>query len=537
MKKRSVTPLRLGSEILLVTLCLTYMLSMFLLYSGIGINSWIFPSSLVLSIVIGWFSKGELTEKTFILTAISVMAFVVVSILFAIPVSDYSYDGNMYHQEIVALLTSGWNPVETSVPSDEISLWARHYAKALEVIESAVVSCVGLIESGKAVNLMLVASAAGFVYDFLHHRFPELSARSCCLITAVALANPVCMAQLPTFYIDFGKYIYTMLAIVLLIEWGSFVEPRRNLMLLCVVICLAAGTKFNAFFEMGVVVFAACLWLAMKRDWRRVWVLASVAALAAIISVVVAWHPYITNLIDRGHPLYPLMGAGAVDIMTGNTPPVFEGHSRVVNFMISVAYPGVPTYDNRIGGFGPFMLLMLIISAYWIIRYRRVAGALPVYICVWIMVSCFFFDESWWARYISQLWLLLPIAALTAFRAGRRCRLLLALAFLTGLTGLGLSTFKGLYASCYRSAVCDASTEGYVIMSKSVTSISRHFEEKGLKIVEVSGGVETADCDTLSFWGLTSSASPYIYVDKGAAGRIAAGIPAWMQRVSAATSR
>lgn len=537
MNRESVIPLRLTSEMLLVTLFMTYLLSMCLLYAGLGVTVWTFPVSLISAVVIGWFSRGELTRKHYFMAVAGVLAFVAVSILLSILISDYSYDGNMYHQEIVALLVSGWNLVDLPANSGEISLWAQHYAKALEVIESAVVSSVGLIESGKAVNLMLVASAAGFMYDFLHRRFPNLSVRSCCTVTVVALANPVCMAQLPTFYIDFGKYIYTLLAILLLIEWGGKVMPHRNMMLLSVVICLAVGTKFNAFFEMGVVIFAACMWLVMARDWRRALILASVAAFAAIVSVLIAWHPYVTNFIDRGHPLYPLLGEGAVDIMTGNTPPEFMGHGRVVNFLISVAYPGAPTYDNRVGGFGPFMLLMLIISVYWIIRYRRVAGALSIYIAMWVVVSCFFFRESWWARYISQLWLLLPIAALTALRAGRHCRLLLVLACLTGLIGLGLSTFKGIYTSCYRSAVCAVSTDGYLRVSKPVTSINRHFEEKGVKVVTMTGSAMEAECDTLSYWGLASSASPYIYVDKGGRDRIAADMPVWMQRLSAATSR
>ncbi len=55
--------------------------------------------------------------------------------------------------------------------------------------------------------------------------------------------------------------------------------------------------------------------LASSRDWSR-------------RLLLFGWSPYVLNFVRFGHPFYPLMGAGAADIMAGNTPEALTGLSR-----------------------------------------------------------------------------------------------------------------------------------------------------------------------------------------------------------------
>src|ERR1700744_5682044 len=47
--------------------------------------------------------------------------------------------------------------------------------------------------------------------------------------------------------------------------------------------------------------------------------------------------PYITNLLQGKHILYPVMGEGRVDIMARMTPIALEGHSAIAKLAFSLA--------------------------------------------------------------------------------------------------------------------------------------------------------------------------------------------------------
>lgn len=345
------------------------------------------------------------------------------AILAAIPLCDYSYDGNVYHQEIIAAICNGWTPGNPNPSGMELSLWSLHYAKGIEIAASAVVKFTGLIESGKGINIILCLIPGFMIYDFCKLYFPAMGRRERWLTAVVTVGNPVCIMQSLTYYIDFSKYIYTSLAIILLIEIlsGRRREKWSSLSMLAMTIILASATKFNAFFEIGVVCIAAVILLIYRHRIRQATRLAIFCLIVAMTGVLLfGWHPYATNLLTAGHPLYPLMGEGAVDIMTGNTPPEFLDGNRFSNFFRSLFSFERLGADTRHGGFGPLMgpLLLLACLTVWKSRNLRGAGPVSLYIAVWILASCFFFEQSWWARYIAQLWILVPQGLIMAFASG-----------------------------------------------------------------------------------------------------------------------
>lgn len=369
---------------------------------------------------------------------------------------DFSYDGNAYHQESIAALCEGWNPVHPQPQFADLSIWSLHYAKGLEIIEATVVSTTGLLESGKAVNFILALSAALYAYEFIRRQFPAVDRRISACITLLAVCNPVFITQAPTFYIDYAKYFYTLLSIISIIDWVCGHHHARALLTLVMVIQLAVATKFNAFFEEGIVIATALIWLIIKGHARISAKLAGIALIAALAGVLpLGYHPYITNTLTAGHPLFPLMGSGSVDIMSYNTPDVFAEGNRFTNFLLSMTYPLLPKYDSRMGGFGPLFSIMMAISLVVLWRSHTRYRPVTLYIAGVTLVSCFFFEQSWWARYICQAWLIFPLAAIVACTSPRDKA---ATGWLLGCGALTLllclpSYYSTLKLRAYRNAI------------------------------------------------------------------------------------
>jgi len=139
--------------------------------------------------------------------------------------------------------------------------------------------------------------------------------------------------------------------------------------------------------------------------------------------LVAGFNPYISNTINHRHPLYPLMGEGKIDIVTGQTPDIFKEKSRFKSVFISLlaqpeseayAFPvihmsyfkGIRDPDIRIGGFGGFFSWALILSTllYFVVIFhkkeifdkKRIKYDAVLLV---LFVSLFILPYAWWARY------------------------------------------------------------------------------------------------------------------------------------------
>jgi hypothetical protein len=175
--------------------------------------------------------------------------------------------------------------------------------------------------------------------------------------------------------------------------------------------------------------------------------------------VILGWAPYVLNLLRFGHPFYPLMGHGAVDIMTGNTPAILVDLSRPARFLFSLfagthaGYETTPALklplalswaeirtaggtDVRIGGFGPLfsavVLLATIVVALQIVRRQfPVHAGWLLYVGAVVLLSVLAMPENWWARYVPQFWLVPWIVTIGALLA--RARWLRAMGWALGI--------------------------------------------------------------------------------------------------------
>ena len=449
---------------------------------GATISALILPAALITGWAVAAIGASAGSRVRLLLIFVSVWA---MAIVFGWNLWDYSYDGNAYHQEIIAALCDGWNPTAPPGPFSDLTLWSLHYAKGIEIIESTVVALTGNLESGKAVNIILACASGAILAGVLRQWFPTVRPAMVAAITALAICNPVFVTQAPTFYIDYAKYFYTLLTIISLI---SIIRAPRRLqqwMLLFMTIQLAVATKFNAFFEEGLVIALALAWLLFHRRAKlsvRIAFISLVAAAAGVL--ILAYHPYVTNTLTAGHPLYPLMGEGSVDIMGYNTPEIYARGNRFTNFFISMFHPLVLHYDSRLGGFGPLFLVMLAVSLAVLWRVRSPWRREAIYIAVCTLASCFIFDQSWWARYICQAWLLFPLAAIMAADSPKErpaAWWILGCGFITLL--LSIPSYVGcIRVREFRTSVYETLRNDGIIMSNPNRAHLRQCAEHGITV-------------------------------------------------------
>lgn len=498
-------------NVMLATLIFCYLFAAACLLCGFAISGVILPLAFI-SAFLSVLRKNTVGKQSLVACCIA-LALLLACIAVAAVSSDFSYDGNFYHQSTVVCLVEGWNPYRDLEAPKELLLWSVHYAKALEMISATIMAVTGSLESGKAVNLMLIIATGLVVYGFWHNDLGRGSKVESTVAAAVAACNPVAVCQSLTFYIDYSKYCYLVLTIVWLVR---LCRGGRNTMEVAVwllgIVCLAIGTKFNVFFEEGLTLMAAMLWMVWIKDYRNFFRIGVIGLTGLLVGAfVVGYHPYLTNWITAGHPLFPLFGEGREEIMTGNTPEIFAGGSRIVKFFVSVTIPAVPGVDSRWGAFGPFFIILLALAVVTIgSRWRELRG-LIAYIAVCCLASCFFFEQSWWGRYVCQAWFLVPLAMYAAV-AGRPMNRVFWIMAATSAITIAICACSTIYSSVrrtlYRNAVC-AVLEGERVATVNLNpAFKRQMAERGVMAVET--GSVTLGSTALYYYGHDGDDKPML---------------------------
>jgi hypothetical protein len=364
---------------------------------------------------------------------------------------DISYDGQVYHQEAVIQLANHWNPLQQYLTKDQSqsAVLLNHYAKGPWIYEAALYTVTGQIEQSKAFNFLLIAVSFLFAFSAMRNsgRFTEKQAVFFSFLLAL---NPVSIYQALSFYID-GQLASLLLCLLALSYQMVIAYDRIVLFGFIMSIGLLVNVKFT-----GIVYAVACigllggwLWLLQKR--QAFWDLGKTAIIGLVAGIcILGYNPYMTNSFFYGHPFYPLYGAGpkSMDIMTSNSPKgflqlsgieklyvanfsmatnQFDTEDPVVKFPFHVTAqelkPFVYGADVRIGGFGPWfsgmvvigglILLLLVISP----KKETLFG---IGMVASIMLSALINPESWWARYVPQIWLAFICLAIVAWSSEKK---------------------------------------------------------------------------------------------------------------------
>lgn len=466
---------------------------------GSGIGPVIFPLAVVAAsttvYVLAQAHRDKALLSGFILT--------IAAVWLATLLDDMSSDGIIYHQEIIVHLLDGWNPFTTPVagsPDPDLELLVAHYAKGVEIMASTVASFTGRIESGKAINILMIVGTGLIACFILVSRLGFSRGRLGAMLAMLVALNPVGMSQVLTYYNDFYSYYLILITLAVFLVSPDRFSVRQALALGAVII-VAASVKFTAFFYVGMTVFGAMILYFATRRGRLAMAVGLTALAWALLAVcATSYHPYVTNTLIAGHPCYPLMGEGAIDIMTGHTPEVCIRHNRFVNFLISILTPTRPAVAPTLGGFGPLCAPMLVYSliVVGVGVWRKRIGAAWLYAVLLTLGCCFIFEQSWWARYIPFLWLMPVSGAIISLRMQgiwRRCGIILTwMGILTGAVYLASSVFLSVQLTVARHEALALVGSGPAridselqydaeggIASRGVLSTTRHIHETGIE--------------------------------------------------------
>ncbi len=351
---------------------------------------------------------------------------------------DVSWDGQVYHQQAVLALAEGWNPLwqpPLSVAARADNIWIDHYPKAAWIGQAILFRASGSLEAAKGLQLLPLTAAALLVFAALRAR--GLRRRTAGFLTALIAGNPVVLAQLFSFYSDGMGASLTTALLALVWHWRRRPDPWLLAALAASIVVIVnlkfTGLVYGVLLCGGLLVHSYLSPRTLGAPGARspVRVLAPVMVGAfAVATLVLGFDPYVTNLLRKGHPFYPLMGQGAIDIINIQLAPEFHALTRPTRFLVSLfaradehnvapvlKWPfalgrdelralGYP--DLRIGGFGPLFGLVVLVAAAIGVGRRWFGVRVPAkgWALAALLVAIAFFNPAlWWARYVPHLWL------------------------------------------------------------------------------------------------------------------------------------
>jgi hypothetical protein len=426
---------------------------------------------------------AEKANRYFVKNVTAIIGSIILFIVVAGSFYDVSFDGQWYHQETVSYLNQGYNPAyqTLAVPSDEVNdvvnmcnpIWPgdipqvkqiyplknikyvaiNNFSKGSEVIQAAIYQVTNRIETGKAMNFMLLMGAFFLCLSVLY-RIPSISNTKKWLLAILLAFNPIVIVQLLTFCVDgnMGCLFLCLLAIACLIFSDN---NKYYLFLLISIGSMAINIKYTglAYTVILGVGFIVILWIYKKTEAVKKVLIAGLIAFAIGLTCS-GFNPYINNIITKGNIFYGLEEIKIISFEL--TPPTIRNLNRVEKLAMSVLthegsfaaqktavwhIPKVPFYftkediaesydsEQMLSGFGPFfggaMLVACIVFLMAIIRIRKTkAFSYAMVVIIIVLITVLMIEDAWWVRYVPQFWLLpVIILCLSTFIATRSARI------------------------------------------------------------------------------------------------------------------
>jgi hypothetical protein len=436
-----------------------------------------FPLSLIISGTLGiylgsrvGFSNKEKTAPLLYSIAIIALSFVFSAFYF-----DLSWDGEWYHQAAIYHIRSDWNPIfepiRTFNEHNDASI--LHFPKGSWYYAASVYATFGNFEAGKSLNILVLAATVLVTYAVL--REYDISKIKAGSLTSMLVLNPVIWSEVTTYLVD-GVLILS-LVLYLSCLFSAYRKPAilnvsiGAMAIICVINIKFTGLVFLSFLS----AFAFAYFFIWKKKYVLKFLLFHI--ISFFLSVIVfGYNPYVTNTLERGHPLYPLMGTAKypstfADGFDANevyeTPKNMQGKPMMTRFFYAhFGRPGNAPYNNeenaelilpfsskikdwsayhyhetRVSGFGPFFSGILIISfclLLWVLITVKSSRWVLLFLLAAISSTLLLSRHFWWPRFGPQLWLLpiLPVMACFWRKHAKGQFLFWALSFLIIANGL-----------------------------------------------------------------------------------------------------
>lgn len=457
--------------VVMITTTISFTSIIFLI--GGTINKWLFVLTYLLSIFLTYKVCGKTMNKDDFKRniIISTLIFAILCI-FSLVFYDSSWDGNVYHKQMIGLMKNGMNPLYNEVSGD---IWSRHYANGSEIWGAVLYAFFDNIEVGKVINLLLAFTLYVVAFNYSYKKSTKKVFSN---LFAFALAfNPILINQFHSYYIDgiVANSLFLCIIFLLNIIDGKqdIVDKKQYLMFLSSII-ICTNAKFTALLLCIMFCGLLGIYIVISNIKNKNYIFIKKFIIFMVISflfsvLVVGSSTYVKNFVKNGNPFYPLMGEGAVDIESGNEPDSFKNLNHVEKWIYatfsetytwynkkptlkipfsvsqseldSLAYP-----DIRIGGLGVWFSGLLVISTIVIIftliklflsksKYFWIIGLLMAGIVLPIPIL----PVVWQARYYPEIYLI-PFIAIMCISCSKN-KFINILSYIIVLLAVGNSLF------------------------------------------------------------------------------------------------
>lgn len=417
------------------------------------LSPYLFPASILAAIGINFLLAGKqgADRKLWLLATAISLVLLIIALFAAWFYFDLSWDGQWYQQAAVYNLAENWNPFfKPLVTPDNINNSSiLYFPKSSWFFGAAVLRSFGTVEMGKAYNIVVLIAAFGPVYSLC--RDFKLSVWRAVFLTALILLNPVVWSELTSYLNDGDLYLFLVIYLASVISWIRGPKVIFILIGAMAAICLV-NIKFTGLVFFLISSLFVFIYILIKERRRIKSFLLSHFITGLLAVFVFGFNPYVTNMLNRGNPLYPLMGSkqypsvfanGNDDNEAYETPKNMKGKSLPVRLMYAnfsrpgnapyngedsarLALPLITDYktwkaydyhETRVSGFGPYFGVVLVLMfAFLPILLIVVKGfRLPALIFLCGLCCCLSVSKHfWWPRFFPMLWLapLVPLLLL-----------------------------------------------------------------------------------------------------------------------------
>ena len=472
-----------------------FMLLPLCLLLGCGVM-WVFGMTILpilfpVCCVVAYFISLCLSKrKQQMASVVTIVGILLVTLLLSYLIHDSAYDSNWYHQQSIAALTEGWNPIYQHhydpMGDNQKYMWVDHYAKGQETICATIVSTFGNMETGKMGNFFLPLSGFFFCMLAIRKKFSAWSGKKVFLAAVIIAFPPVIWNQLFTYYIDFVLYPIVIIALCSVLLYKN--DRLQFGVVMASMVAISISVKFNLFMWTGLLYAGIFVYMLAKKNYALTRTTIAIGVVVSVVSLFsFAFNPYITNVIHHHTPFYPLLGGGnEIDIMSHVEPGAFKGLSATEKIVaadlsrpmtqtqateLQCPYGGYKlgnisacgSVDVKLGGAGLFWIDALILSLFVFViskSYRKREGITCIVISVLFITTQFVVPGGWFYRYVSYIYLI-PILLLFASEEQikkrwlnwiKRCAYVLLL----------LNSIVGMTASASAAIVCNQIEDYYI---------------------------------------------------------------------------
>ena len=501
-----------------------FILSAFLLLRA-GSPALAYWSSLVVLSGLLWVGRNKIgNTKRFVATCLCFLLIVIFAHAVSWRFFDITHDGTVYHQPATARIAAGFNPVHDGYMylmgphsnwRDNWSDAATYFPKLTWYFAASVYAVLGDIQLGKAYHLILLFAALFFV---LHHTREERVMKR--LLWVLACLNPIVFLQLTGYLADGTLGSLSIIALFYAyLRFSGKPVPRDAHVMGIISLAMLFCIKTSGFGFASIIVLCICLqrlfaeYRASKKPWTAfagaVKFGLRIGIPLVLLVAVLGFSPYVTNLMEGRHILYPLTRAAdaqfSMDAMLNVAYP--DAHNRVTRLLYSIAsYPSYiillerqdpvelksPLWASQLewemyqpgaefltGGLGPlFFLLFLICLPFCLFLRGGENGWLILTMCVMLFIhpyACFF-------RYVPFLWALPFVLCLST---PRRWNYLLVVPILVGLINSGGVAYFSMKGADNFTRLLTATLSPhrgeYVLLDRSVHRLDGIFDRFGIK--------------------------------------------------------